>query len=105
MTHVGQIRYWVALALVLVVTSSAWAEVCKGSKVKKADLAVYDQGVELTQTERNTAIQTHLPYGTPPCPKLLAQREYLVCYDLTHRVPQWAAYKLSSADLGPRTRL
>src|SRR6266702_242572 len=99
-------RYWLALALMIFLcTGSAWAEICKGSKVKKADLLVFDQGVELTQPERDQAIQTHLPYGTPPCPKFRVHREYIVCYDVTRRVPQWAAYTLTTADLGPRARL
>ena len=104
MTHVRQVRYWLTLTLLLVASGSAWAEVCSGSKVKKADLVVFDQAVELTQPERTTALQTHLPFGIPPCPKLLVQREFVVCYDLTHRVPQWAAYTLTSADLGPSIR-
>src|SRR2546425_13318907 len=98
-------RHLLVLSLLLLFTGSAWAEVCKGSKVKKADLTIYDQGVVLTQAERDTAIQTHLPYGTSSCPRLLPHREYVVCYDLDHRVPRWAAYKLTSADLGPAQRL
>jgi DNA/RNA endonuclease G (NUC1) len=105
MNHVRHVRYWLALTLLLVVSGTAWAEVCSGSKVKKADLVVFDQGVELTPAEQSTALQTHLAHGVPPCPKLLAQREFIVCYDLAHRVPQWAAYKLTSADLGPSIRL
>jgi len=93
------------LSLLFVFTSPAWAEVCKSSKVKKADLTVYDQAVILSQAENDQAIQTHLPYGTPQCPRLLPHREYIVCYDLDHRVPRWAAYTLTSADLGPAQRL
>jgi hypothetical protein len=35
-------HFLAALLLLLVFTSSAWAEVCKGSKVTRADLAQYD---------------------------------------------------------------
>ncbi len=61
--------------------------------------------MDLTQAERDTALQAHLPFGMPPCPRLLVHREYIVCYDVAHRVPQWAAYTLTSADLGARERL
>ena len=105
MPWLARSRPLLVLGLLVAFASPAWAEVCNGSKVKKADLTVYDQAVVLSQAESDQAIQTHLPYGTPQCPKLLPHREYIVCYDLDHRVPRWAAYTLTSADLGPARRL
>src|SRR5437879_6906990 len=105
MPWLARSRPLLVLGLLVVFASPAWAEVCKGSKVKKADLTVYDQAVILSQAENDQAIQTHLPYGTPQCPRLLPHREYIVCYDLDHLVPRWAAYTCTSADLGPAQRL
>jgi len=105
MPWLARSRPLLVLGLLVAFASPAWAEVCNGSKVKKADLTVYDQAVVLSQAESDQAIQTHLPYGTPQCPRLLPHREYIVCYDLDHRVPRWAAYTLTSADLGPARRL
>lgn len=51
----------VAVLLLLLVAGLAYAEVCKGSKVPKAELAQYDAQVELPAAEQETAIQTHLP--------------------------------------------
>ena len=32
--------------------------------------------------------------------RLLSHREYVVCRDLDHGVPRWAAYTLTCAELG-----
>src|SRR2546427_6627560 len=58
------------LALLVAFTSSARAEVCKGSKVKKADLAVYDHGVDLTPTERDAAIPDASTLRHPKLPEV-----------------------------------
>jgi len=93
------------LLLLLAFLTAASAEVCKGSKVPKADLALYDAQVTLSATDRETTLQTHLPYGPPNCPKLLPQREYVLCYDPIHRVALWAAYKLTADDVVTAQRL
>jgi hypothetical protein len=72
------------IGLLLLCGNSAWAEVCKGSRVPKADLAQYDAKTILSPADQDTALQTHLPYGPPNCPKLLPQREYVLCYDPIH---------------------
>lgn len=63
------------LLMLLLLTGYAWAEVCKGSKVPKADLAHYDAQAILSPADRDAALQTHLPYGQPACHRLLSQRE------------------------------
>jgi DNA/RNA endonuclease G (NUC1) len=95
----------VTCALVLCLLPSAWAEVCKGSKVPKADLAQYDAQAVLSSTDQEAALQSHLPYGQPTCPKLLPQQEYILCYDPGTRVALWAAYKLTAEDVVSAQRL
>lgn len=80
------------------------SEVCPGSKVKKANLAKFDQHLVLPQSEVNAAIARHLPWGMPDCAKLLVLREYVVCYDTARRIPSWAAYQLTAAEIVPKER-
>ena len=94
---------WVGLVLLLG-SGTAPAEVCPGSKVKKAQLTQYDSHLVLSQSEINAAIAKHLPWGAPPCPKLLALKEYVVCYDTAQRVPVWAAYELTAAEVITKER-
>lgn len=89
----------VAIGLLLLFTGAAWAEVCKGSKVPKAEREQYDAQATLSPAEEQQAIQTHLPWGQPACPKLLPNREYIVCYTPTARVALWAAYQLRAEDV------
>ena len=105
MTNRGPVRSLIALAVLLIFTGSAWAEICKGSKVKVADLAQFDQEVFLSQAEVDTAIQTHLLFGQPACPRLLPHREYIVCYDPDQRITLWAGYLLTAQDVVDATRL
>lgn len=97
-------RLFVAVFL-LTVASSAWAEVCKGSKVPRTELAENDAQAVLSQDEQGDALQTHLPFGQPACPHLLPEREYILCYDPADRVALWAAYKLRAEDLVSAERL
>ncbi len=53
----------------------------------------------LSDTEQADAIQTHLPFGTPACPKLLPEREYILCYDPVNRIGPWAGYRLRAEDV------
>jgi len=92
-------RYFFIVVLLFGLTGSAWAEVCKGSKVPRATLAEYDGKVTLSATEREAAIQTHLPWGAPACPTLLPHQAYIVCYSPEARVALWAAYGLRAEDL------
>ena len=103
-TRSGAIPGW-ALVFLLSLLTSASAEICKGSKVPRATLADYDAQVSLSATDQETALQTHSPFGQPACPKLLPQREYILCYDPVNRVALWAAYKLTADDVMPAQRL
>ena len=103
-TRSGARAGW-ALVFLLSLLTAASAEVCKGSKVPRALLADYDAQASLSATDQETALQTHLPYGQPACPKLLPQREYILCYDPVTRVALWAAYKLIADDVMPAQRL
>jgi DNA/RNA endonuclease G (NUC1) len=87
------------ILLLLCLLPSAWAEVCKGSKVPKDERDQYDAQATLTQEEATQALQPHLPYGQPACPSLLPGREYILCYSPTHHIALWAAYQLTAKDL------
>ena len=92
-------------AILFLLGTTAFAEVCKGSKVPKADLAQYDAQVILSPTDQEAALQSHLPFGQPACPKLLPQQEYILCYDPVNRVALWAAYMLTTDDVMAAQRL
>jgi endonuclease G len=93
------------IGLLAILAGNAAAETCQGSDVRKALLEEYDKLVFLTPADVSKAKATHAPWGTPPCPKLLIHREYLVCFDLERRVASWVSYKLTSEDVTDRGRL
>lgn len=93
-----------ALILLLLLTDTAPAEICPGNKVPKAELQQYDPLVTLSPAQEQAARQTHLPWGQPGCPRLLPQREYIVCYDLAKRVALRASYRLQAGDVASLTR-
>lgn len=84
--------------------AAAQPEVCTGSKVKKALLDKYDSRAALPQSEITAAVAEHLPFGAPPCAKLLVLKWYVVCYDTQKRIPLWVAYSLSAQDIKKRVR-
>lgn len=92
-------RQVLALALLLVFATTVAAEVCPNSQVPKAGRDAADQLLVLSDTEQAEAIQTHLPFSTPQCPRLLPQREYILCYDPANRVGLWAGYRLRAEDV------
>jgi DNA/RNA endonuclease G (NUC1) len=92
-------RQLIAFVLLLFFAASAAAEVCPNPQVPKAQRDAADQLLFLSDAEQAEAIQTHLPFGTPPCPRLLPQREYVLCYDPVNRVGLWAGYRLRAEDV------
>lgn len=94
----------VLLVMLLLWAGAAWAEVCKGSKVPKAELRRYDAKATLSHREIETAFATHLPYGQPACPRLLTGREYVRCYTMNQRAALWAASGLRDQDAVTRAR-
>ena len=99
MKRAKAVQQVVAVAVLILFSGTTWAEVCKGSKVPKAALGKYDAQVVLSPDDEATAIQTHLPYGQPACPRLLPQHEYIICYDPVIRVALWAAYHLTAEEV------
>lgn len=92
-------RQIIVLGLFLIFAARAAAEVCPNPQVPKAQRDAADQLLFLSETEQAEAIQTHLPFGTPQCPRLLPQREYILCYDFAKRVGLWAGYRLRAGDV------
>jgi endonuclease G len=90
--------------MLLLWTSPSWAEVCKGSKIPKAELRRYDAQATLSQREAEAALATYLPLGRPTCPTFLPGREYILCYAATHRTALWAAYTLRAEEVVTRAR-
>ena len=41
----------------------------------------------------------HLPCGQPACPRLLPQREYILCHTPVNRAVLWVAYRLRAEDV------
>ncbi|HWU36650.1 MAG TPA: hypothetical protein VN203_03325 [Candidatus Acidoferrum sp.] len=74
-------RFLTTWLLLFLSVGFAFAEVCKGSKVPKVGLAQYDGQAILSLADQDAALQTHPPYGQPACPRLVLQREYILCYD------------------------
>jgi DNA/RNA endonuclease G (NUC1) len=97
-------RHFLAGVLLLVFATSALAEVCPNPQVPKAERKQADQLLVLSETEQAGAIQVHLPFGTPECPKLLPEREYILCYDPVLRIGLWAGYRLRAEDVIPAKR-
>jgi endonuclease G len=97
-------RHLLAGVLLLVFATSAVAEVCPNPQVPKAEREQADQLLLLSETEQADAIQTHLPFGTPACPKLFPEREYILCYDPVARIGLWAGYRLRAEDVIPAQR-
>ena len=77
---------------------------CKGSKVKVAQLKKYDQAILLSADEIEASEQTHLAFGKPACGRYLYQRESVICYDVKRRVPVWAIYRLQKKDVISKER-
>lgn len=100
----NRFRALLVVFLFAVVAGNSWAEICKGSKVPKAELVKYDKAVALSPGEESKAKAEHAPWGLASCPRLLPHREYIVCYDLERRVALWASYSLKSQDIRKLTR-
>ncbi len=99
MSRLNGVRSLGAFILLFIFAGSVWAEVCPFSQVPKAERDQYDALVPISPAQEATALQTHLPFGAPPCPNLLPQGEYIVCYSPTDRVALWAAYRLKAEDV------
>lgn len=105
-TRFRTILGWALLLLLFFfLLTSASAEACKGSNVPKVGLTQYDAQAVLSFADQETALQAHLPYGQPICPKLLPQQEYILCFDPVNRVALWAACKLTADDVVTAQRL
>lgn len=100
----NRFRAFFVAFLLAVVAGNSWAEICKGSKVPKAELVKYDKAVAFTPEEESKAKAEHAPWGLPSCPRLLPHPEYIVCYDLEQRVALWVSYSLKRQDIAKLTR-
>jgi uncharacterized iron-regulated membrane protein len=78
MSNRSPARFWLTIVVLALVTGSAWQE------------------VNLSQAEVDTALETHLPFGQPRCPRLLPPRE---CNHLTAihaHGDSWAQFRAQS---------
>jgi DNA/RNA endonuclease G (NUC1) len=73
--------------------------------------AAYNELLTLDATERQEALDRHLPWGTPASPAgatnehVLVNEHYVIGYDDDLRIPLWVAYRLRDSDVaGSRER-
>ena len=102
-------RWWLArsrpllaLALLIVLGGTAWAEYCKSQgspRVPKSEIGPYDAASFLTTSEIIDSEARHLPWGRPDCPRILFHPQYVLCYDVDRKVALWASYRLEAADV------
>jgi len=100
----NRFRPLLVVLLLVILAGNAGAEICKGSKIPKAELLKYDKAVFLNPEEESKAKAEHAPWGLASCPRLLPQREYLVCYDPERRVSLWVSYRLKGEHIAKRER-
>ena len=102
----------IALRAVVALTLSLALVACRGASAQSCDCDVSasrersaDALLDLDADERQDAIDTHLPWGTPTAPAgaanegLLHNRHYVINYDADLMVPTWVAYRLRNSDL------
>ena len=67
--------------------------------------AAYNELLTLDATERQEALDRHLPWGTPASPAgatnehVLVNEQYVIGYDDDLRIPLWVAYRLRDSDV------
>ena len=94
---------FVLILFVAASTVPASAEACKGSDAPTPELRHYDATATRPLPDTDAVINTHLPWGQPACPKLLPNREYVLCYTAAQRVPLCAAHETRREDGVNRT--
>jgi len=83
-----RIVHFLTFGLLLISAGFAWAEVCPSSQVPKAERDQYDALVPISPAQEATALQTHLPFGAPPCP---AEPGWMPAIRGGPRSARWAA--------------
>jgi len=84
----------------------AAARTCTADEKAEADKKLW-----LNKRDTTAAINRHLPWGLPESIashdtiQVLAQRDYVIGYDLELRVPLWTAHRLNAKGLGKNERV
>ncbi|MCW5596606.1 MAG: DNA/RNA non-specific endonuclease [Rhodocyclaceae bacterium] len=99
--------FFVALIACLVLAASpAVSRTCTADEKAEADKKLW-----LNKRDTKAVINRHLPWGLPESTtsndsiQVLAQRDYVIGYDLELRVPLWTAHRLSAKGLGKNERV
>lgn len=94
------------LACMALVACPAVARTCTADEKAEADKKLW-----LNKRDTTAAINRHLPWGLPESTtandsiQVLAQRDYVIGYDLELRVPLWTAHRLNAKGLGKNERV
>lgn len=96
-------------SLIACLVLTAWpavARTCTAEEKAEADKKLW-----LNKRDTAAAINRHLPWGLPGSTtsndtiQVLAQRDYVIGYDLELRVPLWTAHRLNAKGLGKNERV
>lgn len=102
---------WLLALFLLLSPTGLWADICD-CDIPRERVGAYDALLTLDSAAQASVIATHLPWGVPvaaataTAEHLLIQDDYILAYDDDLRLPLWAAYRLTAADLAdkrPRT--
>lgn len=94
------------LASLVLVVFPADARNCTADEKAEADKKLW-----LNKRDTAAAIKRHLPWGMPESTassgssQVLAQRDYVIGYDLELKVPLWTAHRLNAKGLGKSDRV
>lgn len=103
------IRQSLFATLIACLVLAAWpavARTCTADEKAEADKKLW-----LNKRDTTAAINRHLPWGLPESAisndsiQVLAQRDYVIGYDLELRVPLWTAHRLNAKGLGKNERV
>lgn len=104
--NISRCLFGALLASLVLAAYPAAARNCTPDEKAEADKKLW-----LNKRDTTAAIDRHLPWGLPESNasdgsiQVLAQRDYVIGYDLELRVPLWTAHRLNAKGLGKSERV
>lgn len=89
----------------------AYPAVAANRNCTTEEKAAADKRLWLNKRDTTAAINRHLPWGIPEATtsdghaRVLAQRDYVIGYDMELRIPLWTAHRLNAKGLGKSDRV
>ncbi len=105
-TRFGRVFCGALLVYLVLGSNPVLARTCTPDEKAEADKKLW-----LNKRDTTAAINRHLPWGLPESIasndtiQVLAQRDYVIGYDLELRVPLWTAHRLNAKGLGKNERV